>query len=695
MSTIYGVNAQTYHRLPPEDQASIRNSFQARQEQDAPARPAPAAEPLPAPTVDGATTPREAVAALHDLPPPDTGDLAPLPPDLRSALAQERAEVYNATRASAAQAALDRFAPTREDFSSLPGRTGDMEYADARSAWSQDPYAQELQRIVDEANASPGEIPAYLTAADATADTQQFTPDQVRDALSLLGVDLPADGSPEQLDAGRQILATVPDDLLGTLVNPGSQVSFTGGGGVGTPNLAGPNVQYNVDVEGRVELSDVQTGVDFEQTQQFEMSVQVQGGAAFDVSRTLPQKLYKWADRLGKLPDEVRDLANSSPLLKQVAKGLPVTGSYTEFQGERLSYEATVTPQQGAQLAEGDASGMPNPLAPLEMPEGTSVLMRGQSLEGSSFEANWKALTIGGTHTELSGLGFGVTRGEGSIVEVYSGPVETVENSAFLGLGRQGALAIGISSDLSMETREMQIARIDLSTEEGQAAYQAFVSTGQVPDWAPPGVQQSGTTEVFSHEYARSIGLQVGGLEIGGSSDANGNITRTTWADGTTEYSNTYTSAGGVTTDVRYALDASGKPDYAGATWTVVRADLDPALANYLESAYDPSRANAFPDQPQHAQMVLSTDQLMDLRDRAREYVLQNQGQGKLDNLDSGAETPWWSSQEEALAIAQTPEEVFAVLGNDMHGGAVIESLLAMSHDGGPLPGEFRMIDAG
>jgi hypothetical protein len=697
MAEIYGVNAQTYQHLPPEDQAAIRESWTAQQApaNDPASEPAPA-EPPPQTDPADAQTPQQAVAAIHAMPVPDMSDIPPgMPSYAQQAIYEERAGSFNQTRAEAAQAALDRFEPQRSDFDGLNGATASYEYQQSRQAWNSDPYVAELQRIVAEAEAEPGRIPAYLTDSGTVADTQQFTPEQVRGALSMLGVELPTDASPEQLDAGRQILATVPDDILGALINPGSQVSFTTGAGVGTPNLFGPNVQYNVDAQGQVELSDVQTGVNFQQTQQFEMSVQVQGGGALDVSRTPLQKLYKWADRLGQLPQQARDLVNGSPLLRQVAKGLPVTGSYTEFDGARLSYEAVVTPEQGAQLAEGELEGMPNPLDPLNMPSGTSILMRGQSLEGSAFELNYKAFTVGGTHTELSGLGFGVTRGEGSIVEVYSGPVDTVENSAFFGLGRQGTLAVGIGSDLSMETREMQVARIDLSTAEGQAAYQTFISSGQVPAWSPPGVQQSGTTEVFSHEYASFIGLQVGGLEIGGSSDANGTIAQTTWADGTVEYSNTYTSTGGVTTDVRYQLDDAGNPDYANATWTVVRANLDPTLANYLESAYDPSRANQFPDNAQHTQQVFTTDELMALRDRAREYVVDVQGQEKLDNLDSGVETPWWSSQEEALAVADTPEEVFAVLGNDFHGGALIESLLAMSFDGNTMPGDFRMIDAG
>ena len=628
--TTYGVNTQTYQHLPPEDQASIREAYLARQDTPEPANETPpvtatteTAATAPAPDPATTQTPQEAVAAIQAMTVPTTSDLPPgMPSYAQQAVYEERASVFNQSRADAAQAALDRFAPQRSDYDGLNGATASYEYQQAQQAYNSDPYVAELRRIVDEAQTRPNDIPAYLTGADSSTDVQQFAPEQMRSALSLLGVDLPENPSPEQMAAGYEILGTVPDDILATLINPGSQVSYTGAGGVGTPNLFGPSVQYGVQVQGEVELGDVQTGVNFEQTQQFEMSVQVQGGPVFDLSKTPLQRMYKWADRLGQLPDAARDMVNGSPILRQVVKGLPVSGSYTEFEGARLSYEAVVTPGQGTQIANGDLNGVPNPLDPLNMPQGTSLLMRGQSLTGSTFEANWKAFTVGGTHAELSGLGFGVTRGEGSIVEVYSGPVETVENSAFFGLGRQGALALGVGSDLSMETREMQIARIDLSTTEGQAAYQTFISTGRVPDWSPPGVQQSGTTEVFSHEYASFIGLQVGGLTLGGSNDVNGTITRTTWADGTVEYSNIYTSTGGTTTEVRGTLREDGSFDESNTRWTVVRTNLDSTSASYLRSAYDASQVNQYPEGDQHTQQVFTTADLMEIRDRARAYVL-------------------------------------------------------------------------
>ncbi len=700
MGEIYGVNSQTYAHLPPEDQQAIRQAYLA--EQAAPAQaPAPTAPATPpARTPAEATTPQEAVQAIHALPVPDTGDLAGMPSYAAQSVYEGRAQTFNQTRAEAAQAALDRMAPQRSDYDGLNGATASYEYSQSLQYFNNDPYVRELNRIVDEANAKPNEIPSYLTAPAATVDPQRVPLPQMRGALALLGVDLPPNATPEQIAAGYQILATVPEDMMGALINPGSQVTFTtGAGGISTPSFVPVRGEAGITVEGKTELSDVQTGVNFEQTQQFRMSVQTQGEAGVDFGRTPLGTLYKWADRLGQLPDSVRALSDSSPMLSRLVRGLPVSGSYHEFSGARLTYEAVVTPQQGTQLANGQLEAAPNPLDPLNMPTGTSVLIRGQSLQGSAWEASYKAFTAGGTTTELDGLGFGVRRLEGSVVEVYSGPVRTVENEMFLGLGRQGTLAVGLSTEYKSETQNMSVARIDLSTSEGQAAYQQFMSTGQVPGWSPPGVQQSGTTSIYTGEHAAFIGVQVGGLELGGSSDSQLTITRTTWQDGTIEQRNTYALGNNHVSDVSFNIGADGQPIDSQTQWRVVLGNYDSTLTSYLNDAYNRDVANpqtsygSF-DGDQHVQLTFSTSELMALRDQARDYVRGLQGQEKLDALDRDPVVAF--GMQEALAAARTPEEVYRVVSNDFYQFHMAENLLSMSlQTGRTIPGQMAIKDAG
>ncbi len=393
MSEIYGIDSSTYQRLPPEDQQAVRTSYQEHQaEAQAPAADTPApAEPV---TFATAQTPAEAVRAIHDLPLPTTADLPHgLPDDDKQSVYQARVETFNERRAAQAQAVLDRLAPQASDFDfeGLNGATRSLELRDAQTAFNNDPYVQQLQRIVAEATTNPTQIPAYLRNTNSpTTDVTRLDIAQVRTALGVLGVDLPADASPAQVQAGYDILAAAPDGVLAWAINPGQQVSFqTPVAGVATLPLP-VRGSADISVVGEVDMSGVRTGMDFGQTQTFEMQVQMQAGATGAIGRTPLNRYYEWGTKLGLLGPEAQRLVEGSPLLRNVVKGLPipVSGSYSEFAGTRVTYEAVVTPEQGRQIADGNLSAAPNPLDPMSMPIGTGVLIRGQTLTGSHFEAN-------------------------------------------------------------------------------------------------------------------------------------------------------------------------------------------------------------------------------------------------------------------------------------------------------------------
>src|SRR5688572_29969096 len=93
---------------------------------------------------EDARTPQEAVQAIHDLPLPDTSDLAGMPSDVLDAVYGPRVAGYNKGRVAAAQAVLDRFEPKRADYGGGNSRTADMEYQQAVEASRNDPYLNEL-----------------------------------------------------------------------------------------------------------------------------------------------------------------------------------------------------------------------------------------------------------------------------------------------------------------------------------------------------------------------------------------------------------------------------------------------------------------------------------------------------------------------------------------------------------------------
>lgn len=708
MSEIYGVPSSTYQRLPPEDQQAIRDGYRAAQA-DPPAAPAapeaPAAPPPAAPNFATAQTPAEAVAAIHALPLPGWSDIPPnFPPEDRQAIHDGRVEAFNERRGAQAQAALDRLAPQLSDYAGLNGATRAYEYEQARAWFGSDPHVQQLQRIVSEATSQPTTIPAYLRNDGAGTDVTRLDISGMRTALGALGIDLPADASPAQVQAGYDILAAAPDGVLAWAINPGQQVNFqTPVAGIAT--LPTPvRASAAISVLGQVEMSGVQTGLDFSQSQTLRMEVEMQAGATAAIGRTPLNRYYEWGTRLGVLGPEAQRLVEGSPLLRNVVKGLPipVSGSYEQFTGTRVTYEAVVTPEQGARIADGDLSSAPNPLDPMSMPVGSGVLIRGQTLEGSHFEANYKLLHVTGTHTDLSGQGFGVRRVDAHTFEIVAGDVDTVENDMFVGLGYRGVAAIGLSSDRSLEERSMSIARLDLRTEEGQAAYQAFMSGGQMPAWSPPGVLQSGTTEILDADHATRFGIEVGGFGWGTELNSSElNLVRTQWADGSTDYANSYRLGDNHYSEVAWRAGPDGEPLPGSTRYGLMLAEYDPTLASYLTDAYRADTANLGEhrsvdyDGQQHVRLEFSEADLLQLRDDARAFMTADDY--RRERFEAmRAQDMGGTSFTESLALADSADEVFAVVSNDFYRHSLSEGLLGLTLDTGRnTPGTLTIRDAG
>ncbi len=652
------------------------------------------------PTAPPTATAQQAVQAIHDTPLPRSDDLNGLSGSVASAVYQDRVQDFNDQRRAAARQALDALKPERSDFDGLNPATANAEYSDALAQFNANPYVDELQRIETEATTQRDEVPAYMRSDEPTVNTTGMAVPEMRGALAALGVDLPENATPAQVAAGFELLASVPQSLMGMVINPGMQVSFTTPvAGLGTPGFIPVGANASLLVEGEVTLSEPQVGIGFAQTQQLDMSVELRAEAQAGTQTTTQARLFKWATRLEQLAlgsDDIRQLVQSSPVLRNAVRGLPVSFSMSEYAGGRLSYQAVVTPDQGARIDQGDLSATPNPLNPLAMPAGTSLMISGQDLTGSTFEVGYKLMRIGTDHTELEGVGFGVRRGEGSMVDVFSGPVSAVENELFLGLGK-GSVQVGLTVGHTYESQQLSVARIDLSTEEGRAAYQGFITSGQVPDWNPPGVMRAGDQGVYNYTHEAYLGATVGPVSVGvGGSNAQDNITETHWQDGAVEQTTTSTLFG-VTSEVSFPRDAQGKPVDDQTTWRLMVPNSHPALASYANQAFDPDQEQRDYDGEQHMQYTFTTAELMALRGLARDYVHETFN-GKLDQqmqmIDSGEWSASFADGTMALATAKTAEEVFAVIERQPQAAA--EDFLAIALGmGGPVPGTLEIRDAG
>lgn len=501
-----------------------------------------------------------------------------------------------------------------------------------------------------------------------------LTIEQARALLGRVGVDVPANVPPQTVfSALNGVLNGVPDRLVAAAAIPGAEVRVSAQAGLSLPPFSPLNYQFNVGIEGKVKLSDAEIGPGFQQTQTFKASVQLQQEDRIALEKTLINRLYGWSKHADHLPADARKLLDSTPfkewkdridknpVASAIAKGPPVSIAHTEFQGSRLTYEAVVPLEMGKKIAAGDKSGFPNPLDPLGMPAGSSVLIRGQDLKGAKTEIGYKFGIAGQEITRLEGHGFGVRRLEGSMVEVYSGPISTIENSAYLGLGRRSIASARFEFENSLEERRLSVARIDLSTPQGQTAYKQFLEGGKVPDKLAPGVTQVGNAQEISIEQARKLGFTLGSAGVSFDNSAT-NLITTSNLGGKQEIKFSYSRAGQVASEAVYPLSPDGKKiDFDNGQYKLVLPQVEINMAGTMREAYGGHPGKRGLGENPAIELSFDSRQLMELRERSRATIAARpDGARQLAALDAGNGDRL--DPLARIAGAKTPADVFRVM---------------------------------
>lgn len=623
------------------------------------------------------------VRELSNMVPPSRTDFAHIPPAFRNEVYEDELRKFNQERAATADAALADYARRTPPFG--PG--------------DEDPFVQELERIKDEATSRPTAPPTDPAVASARVD---LTDAEQIAALSVLGIDLPENPTPSQMAAAGELLMALPEEVAGYLLNPGMTFDFeVAGGGVGTPGFLPVSAGASLTYAGSAELSDVSVGPGFNQTQTvtLELDIRADAEARIGNRKTMLQRVVNrlgLLDEIGRLSPAAQSLLDSSPMLKSALKGnlLPISGSlsYTESAGLRFSYEAVVTPEQGAQIANGELAG-PNILQPLNMDEGTSVLLRGSLLQQSTLAVNYKKFHTEGTVTNLDGLGFGVQRLEGDRVAIYSGSIEAVENEAYFGLKYAG-----FHTEKTLEDHNLGYAELDLSTPEGQKAYQQFITSGQIPGSSTDGSIQAGTRQVMDSSHSASVALRLGPInsrwEINSS---NTNYTFTEFDNGNHQLDAT-ASLNDRTVQFNYQLDENGNaiPGQTGAV--IVFGDERPTFLQSTFGGYNVD--GSLSDNQQlldtlgsdgHVQITFTPDELMALRDQARQFI-ENTALSP-EEAEARLITPGTFS--EVLAAQESPEDVAYLMARWQDSDFVFELQHVANNTEQSLPGNLEIQSTG
>lgn len=361
--------------------------------------------------------------------------------------------------------------------------------------------------------------------------------------------------------------------------------------------------------------------------------------------------------------------------------------NYTE--GVRTQYQVRMSDEDYAKVQSGQAQ-MPDPFNPDSMPEGSSVLLNSTDFQGTGFEASYRALSLETNVTQEQGVSVAVEKTGPNTVRVTAGPTEAVENSFQLGLSLGPASAhIGNTTELDQFT--LKTAEFDLSTDEGRAAYNNFLATGQLPQDNSTGISNVATVEKIDYNSTTSAGVELGPLggsvELGSS---NLNIVRTTYPDGSMDQVTDAKLHAGTPVHLEQHFNPDGTEDPSQTKISMFLVGADGGAESEFANAYGVDQSDF--DGDDDIYLEFTPEQAMELAERAQQYIEQWEE-------DTGIKWDEYSHLQDdnliaELAQAENPTDVARALigayGGPNWMGAAFQKMAFTGDEVVPLPGTIE-----
>ncbi|AKJ02732.1 hypothetical protein ATI61_117122 [Archangium gephyra] len=250
-------------------------------------------------------------------------------------------------------------------------------------------------------------------------------------------------------------------------------------------------------------------------------------------------------------------------------------GSFAAGGAGTRTYTLNLTGDELAQLQSGQFSSLPTVTDPLAMPPGSTVMMSAELFGTLSVGASLGPVSLSEEAMRSHGYSFGVERLDGDRVRISAGPTEVMERSLALGIGFE-VRGVEFSAELGRSSEQSSAAfasvELDLSTPEGQAAYEQFLNTRTLPADGP-GVSNRAVSEMYTYEGALAAGVEAGAVSLGGSLwNESSSMVRTTQNGVTTETVTSEAAQTGNQMSVSYH-DENGQRVFDAMTFDVAMTD--------------------------------------------------------------------------------------------------------------------------
>lgn len=224
-------------------------------------------------------------------------------------------------------------------------------------------------------------------------------------------------------------------------------------------------------------------------------------------------------------------------------------------EGVKLDYSVSM-PEAAAKTVDPKTV---NPLDPASMPTGTVVSLDGARFASNEFKATFEHLALETKVTDASGVSVAVEKTGDTTVRVTAGPTQAVE--AYNGVGLEvGEAKAMLGREDSLSSATLKTAEFDLSTADGKAAYDAFLTSGTIPTQNGGGVSGVATIEKLDYSSQTKLDLGLGSEELSlGGNQNTGSAVVTTLPDGTKTVSQDLDYGGNTPLHIERAYDATGK----------------------------------------------------------------------------------------------------------------------------------------
>ena len=387
------------------------------------------------------------------------------------------------------------------------------------------------------------------------------------------------------------------------------------------------------------------------------------------------------------------------------AEGSTASGSLNAHLGHASKYQVTVSPDRADALEDG--AQPPNPVDPRTIAEGESVQLSEEYYAGIGGEAQYRAIQARFGYDEGHRVSSAAQRISPTTVRVMAGDADFVRQTLALGFGNDD---FGVSLGGTEELADGNLAAIDIdvSTPEGWAAYQDFVTTGALPEAGTAGTVDPTTSQTLDYTDRTKAEVRLPNVTLGGTlGSSEGHIKVTEHADGTVDVLRTarFRDVGLAIAQTRDADDA-----VVGETrYSLLLHGVDGSFVEGLQELDGSS--GEVPDG--NLRLDLTADDLETLQQLAREQLadrVEMNGDGRPTAEEIGESladgdgiVEWGDTQADfgapysELAGAATPEEMLIALYR-MRGGPsdIAYELQSMLLDAGvELPGTIVTPDCG